>query len=134
MSKLEIVTPATNLIEKLAGELAATWFEVARSSGHVVQGYGNNARKFAKDNLESFVPFAIKHCMEMLNNPSFDQNAKMMIYEALMKRTNDEEMRKLFPSNTKNDMHLNNFELPKDFMENHFPEFLDEKYRKKKVN
>lgn len=139
MSKLklkpaEIVTPETALVEKVAGELAAVWFETARSSGHIIKGYGNNVRKFARENLESFIPHALKHLMEMLNNPSTPPDQKMMIYDAIMKRANDPEARALFPSNTENDKHLNNFELPKDFLENHFPEFIDQKYLKKRMN
>lgn len=134
VNKLELYTPDTALIEKIAGEFAAIWFETARSSGHVIKGYGNDVRRFARENIESFIPHALKHCFEMLNNPQTPAEQKTMIYDAILKRANDPEARALFPSPTENDKHLNNFELPKNFVENFFPEFIDEKYMKKRIN
>lgn len=119
----EIVTPSTGFIEKIAIELAGVWYDAARSSGLADDKY-KNARRFAKHEFERFIPHAIKHCMEMLNNPSFDANAKMIIYDELMKRANDPEARAIFPSDTKADEHLN-FKLPEKFIENNFPHLLE---------
>jgi len=122
--KSELYTPSQGMIEKIAGELAAVWFEAALSSGLKDDKYGKNPRRFAKKNLEKFIPYAVKHCFEILNNPNTPQDQKMMIYDELMRRVNDPEARSLFPSNTEADKPLN-FNLPDDFIEKNLPHLLD---------
>jgi len=121
----KIVAPESEIIEQTALELACVFFEAGRSSG--LTSKHKDARAYAKANLEVFLPKAIEYLVSMLGNPQFDPKAKELIYKAIMERTNDESMRTLFPSETENDAHLNNFELPKDFMETHFPELFDKK-------
>lgn len=121
----KIVAPESEIIEQTALELACVFYEAGRSSG--LTSKHKNARAYAKANLEVFLPKAIEYLVSMLGNPQFDPKAKELIYNALMERTNNEDMRTLFPSDTENDRHLNNFELPKDFMENNFPELFDKK-------
>lgn len=122
--KTELYTPATGMIEKIAGEFAATWFEAALSSGLKDTQYNKSPRKFARKNLEKFIPHAIKHCLEILNNPNTPQDQKMMIYDELMKRSNDPEARSLFPSQTEADKPLS-FDLPENFVENNLPHLLE---------
>ena len=122
----ELYQPADGLIEKVAGSLAAEWFEAALSSGLKDDRYNKNPRKFARENLERFIPYAIKHLLEILENPKVSTEQKFMIYEQILKRVTDPEMRALFPSNTETDKILN-FELPDDFIEKNFPQLLDEK-------
>lgn len=131
--KSELYKPADGLIEKVASKFASEWFEAALSSGLKDDKYNRNPRKFAKINLEKFIPYAIKHLIEMLKNPSLPHDQKFMIYEQILKRVNDPEMRTIFPSNTENDKHLN-FDLPENFMEKNFPEYLDPSYLKRLVN
>lgn len=114
MSK-KIITPESEIIEQTALTLAASFYEIGRSQG--LTSKHKNARKYAKANFEQFIPRAIEHLLEMLSNPSFDPKAKELIYTAIMERANNEELRQLFPSETANDKHLNNFELPKNFLE-----------------
>jgi hypothetical protein len=115
----KIITPESEIIEQTALTLAASFYEVGRSSG--LQSKHKNARSYAKANMELFIPRALEHLLEMLGNPSFPQDGKDLIYRAIMERSNDDDMRTLFPSDTQNDIHLNNFQLPKDFMEQYFP-------------
>lgn len=80
-------TPKFNLIEHVALELAATFYEVGRSQG--LKSKHKNARLYAFANLEKFVPHAIKHLLEMLNNPSVSAEQKEEIFESLQERIND---------------------------------------------
>lgn len=131
--KTELFQPSDGMIEKIAGEMAAVWFEAALSSGLKDTKYKKNPRKFAQANLEKFIPFAIKSCMDMLANSNTPHDQKMMIYEQIMKRANDPEARATFPSKTEADKHLS-FDLPENFLENNFPQYLDPSYLKKLVN
>ncbi len=79
--------PKLNLIEHVAAELAATFYEVGRSQG--LKSRHKNARNYALNNLEKFVPHAVKHLLEMLNSPSTSAEMKEEIYESLMERMND---------------------------------------------
>lgn len=125
----ELVTPSTGMIEKIAIEFAGVYYDTARSQG--LHSKHKNARSYARAYFEKFIPNAIKHCMEILNNPKTPVDQKMMIYDELMKRANDPEARALFPSETEHDKHLN-FNLPEGFFEKYFPEIVDEKYLEKK--
>lgn len=79
--------PKHFLLFEVAGELAATFYEVGRSQG-LTSKYPN-ARLYAKNNLEKFVPKAIEYFITMLNNPTFPDIAKKEIYDALMEAHND---------------------------------------------
>lgn len=91
MSSLKILKPKSDLIERTALEMAAVFWEAARSSG-LAQGKHKNARSFAKANIEKFIPFAVKHLIEILNNPEHGKHIKDEIYEALMDRVNDPDL------------------------------------------
>ena len=102
MSKLKIITPETNLIEKTAGEFAGVWFDAARNSGIKIarlQGvtinlmkYKNNPRLFARAHLEKFIPAATHALMEILCRDSTPLDQKEIIYKAITERTGDEQL------------------------------------------
>lgn len=97
-----VVEPHHLLIEKTALELAAVFYEAGRSSG--LHSKHKDARKFAKANVEKFIPKAVELLTDMLGNPSLPQDQKNMIYDAIMERTNDEALSnngiKAFENNT----------------------------------
>lgn len=80
-------TPTLKLIEHVAAEMAAVFYETGRSQG-MTSKY-KNARVYAMNNLEKFIPHAIKHLMTMLGNPSISAEMKEEIYDCLMERVND---------------------------------------------
>lgn len=86
MSKI-LSVPKSNLIEHVAGQLAATWYEIGRGQG--MKSKWPTARLYARNNIEKFIPKAIEHLLEILNNPTFPDLAKQEIFEALMERHND---------------------------------------------
>jgi hypothetical protein len=102
MSKLKIITPETNIIEKTAAEFAGVWFDAARNSGIKIarlQGqvinllkYKNNPRLFAKAHLEKFIPAATHALMEILCRDSTPLDQKEIIYKAITERTGDEQL------------------------------------------
>lgn len=93
----KIVTPTHTLIEKTALELAATWYEIGRSQG--LTSKHKNARKYAKANLEKFIPNAIEILLQMLvPNSNATEAMKAEIYEALMERHNDPELCAVLPN------------------------------------
>ena len=79
--------PKFNIIEHVAAELAAVFYETGRSQG-LTSKY-KNARVYAMNNLEKFVPHAVKALMDQLNDPSVSAEQKEEIYESLMERMND---------------------------------------------
>lgn len=87
MTKLKIVSPSSILIETVAGLLAATWYEIGRGQG--MKSKWKTPQAYARNNLEKFVPKAIEHMIDQLNNPSVNAESKAMIYDALSERMND---------------------------------------------
>lgn len=85
-----LVTPQSLLIEKTALELAAVFYEAGRSSG--LTSKHKDARSFARANVEKFIPKAVDLLMDILAKDSTPQEFKDLIYDALMERTNDEEL------------------------------------------
>lgn len=101
MSKLKIITPGSVLIEKTAGEMAGVFYDAARSSGMKViklQGQKINLlnfktpRSFARSHLEKFIPAAIESLVTIMGRPNTPPESKQMIYDAIMERTNDEQV------------------------------------------
>lgn len=86
----KIVKPLNPLIFKVAGSMAAEWYEIGRSQG--LKSKWPNARAYAKNNLEKFVPKAISILLDMLSNPSYNDVMKMEIYEALTDPINDKDL------------------------------------------
>lgn len=100
MKKFKLVEPHSILIEQTAGEMAAVFFEAARSSGMgiiTLQGeridlrkYKNNPSRFARAHLEKFIPAATHSLIEVMSKPDTPEPAKQIIYDAIMERINDE--------------------------------------------
>lgn len=98
----KIITPASMIIEQTAGEFAGVWFDAARSSGIQIaklQGqkinlarYRNDPKKFARVHLEKFIPAAIHALTQILSNPNTSEEKRKIIYDAIMERTNDEQV------------------------------------------
>ena len=87
----KIVTPRHILIEKVAGECAAVFYEAGRSTG--LKSKYPDARSYAKAHLEKFVPKAVEILLGMLNDPRVPQFQKNEIYEAVIERANDPELK-----------------------------------------
>lgn len=103
MSKFnKIVTPQSNIIEKTSAELAAVFFDAARSSGMKkikLQGriinlmkYKENPRNFARDCLEGFIPAAIEALTTIMGRPNTPPEQKEIIYQAILERVNDPQL------------------------------------------
>jgi hypothetical protein len=86
----KIIKPLNPLIFKVAGELAATFYEIGRSQG--LTSVHKTPRAYAQANLEKFVPKAIEHLLDILANPSFPELAKNEIYEAIIDPINDPDL------------------------------------------
>lgn len=86
-----ILKPADTLIEQVAGELAATWYEIGRSQG--LKSKHKNALDYARANLEKFIPKALEHLIDMLNNPTVPIEQKEMIHDCIVARANDPKAR-----------------------------------------
>lgn len=93
----KIITPTSTLIETIAGQLAATWYEIGRGQG--LTSKWPNARAYASANFEKFIPNAVECCLEMLK-PTSNATPEMReeIYEALMERHNDPELNIVMPN------------------------------------
>lgn len=94
--------PSDVIVEKTAGDFAATFFEAARSSDLKVinlQGkkinlmkYGENPRNFARRHLEAFIPAAVHALNEIMCNPNTPEEHRQVIYNAIMERVNDPDL------------------------------------------
>lgn len=90
MSK-KIIAPLDPLIFKVAGTFAATFYEIGRSQG--MPSKYKTPEAYAKRYIEKFVPYAIKHLMEMLKPHSgVSEYEKSIIYEALLNPVNDPQL------------------------------------------
>lgn len=88
----KIIQPKHVLLEKVAGALAATWFEAAANTPLMNlerHKYNNDPRKFAKQNLEKFIPQALDILIGMLGRPDIAMELKEEIYDMLQDRIND---------------------------------------------
>lgn len=98
----KIKDPSDVIVEKTAGEFAATFFDAARSSGMEVimfQGqkidlrkYKNNPRAFARAHIEKFIPAAVHALTEIMCNPKTPEDQRQIIYNAIMERVNDPDL------------------------------------------
>ena len=92
--KCRLLKPRDILIEKVAGELAATWFEAAQNTPEMNtlrKKYRNDPRRYARMNLEKFIPKAVETLISCLQSPRLSVEAKEEIYNAILDRTNDPE-------------------------------------------
>ena len=90
MSKMKIVTPSSMLIEKTAGELAGCFYDTARSKG--MKSKHKTARAFARANLQTFIPKAVELLIDIMSRPNTSEEQKRLIYDAIMERTNDDQL------------------------------------------
>ena len=79
--------PKSNLIENVAVEFAAAFYENARMIGLSCKPY-KNQRDYIKKNFEKFIPKAIEQLTDMLGMSNYSDHVKKEIYEALMERAN----------------------------------------------
>ena len=86
----KLTTPKHIIIEKVAGELAATFYEIGRGQGGTSKY--PNARAYAKANIENFIPKAVEILTDMLSMPHISQHMKDEIAEALIERANDPDL------------------------------------------
>lgn len=94
---MKIIQPKHVLIETIARELAATFYEVGRGQG-LTSKY-KNAKAYAHANLEKFIPKAVETCIQMLGpNSTLPKEAKEEVYEALMERHNDPDLQTIMPN------------------------------------
>jgi len=80
-------SPKLNILEHVALELAATFYEVGRGQG--LKSKYKTARAYAFANLEKFVPHATKHLLSMLHRSDISVDQKNEIYDCIMERVND---------------------------------------------
>lgn len=90
----KIVQPRSTLIEKTALEFAAVFYDVGRSQG--MTSRHKSARHYAAHNFIKFIPRAISHLLDILNQPNASPAMKQEIYAALMERVHDEDTTALF--------------------------------------
>ncbi len=106
----KLIKPRDILIEKVAGELAATYFEAAQNTPQMDtlrKKYRNDPRRYARLNLEKWIPKAVETLISCLQSPRLSIEAKEEIFNALQDRVND-------PDNiTSDDIINNNGMLPK---------------------
>lgn len=98
---MKITDPSNVIVEKTAGEFAGVWYDAARSSGLTIvmlQGQKINLlkyktpREFARRHLEKFIPAAVHSLIEIMSRPNTPEDQKLMIYNALMERVNDQDL------------------------------------------
>lgn len=93
----KIITPRNTMIEHVALQLAAKWYEVGRGQG--LKSKYKTAQGFAKANLERFIPNAVEILLKMLE-PTSTATPEMReeIYEALLERHNNPELQSVLPN------------------------------------
>lgn len=88
----KLIKPNSDLIERVAANFAAEWFEAAAATPGMNMErhkYKNDPRRFARLNLEKFIPQAISVLIGMLGRPDVALEMKEEIYSALQDRNND---------------------------------------------
>ena len=83
----QLKDPSSVLIEVVAGTLCATWYEIGRSQG--LKSKYKTTKAYVNANVEKFIPKAIEHLIDQLNNPFISHENKELIYDALSDRVND---------------------------------------------
>lgn len=81
------------LIEQTAGRMAAEMYEVGRKQG--MTSKHKTPRAYAKANLEKFIPIAMKFLIDMLGREDVAASQKEIIYQAILERTNDEQLNQM---------------------------------------
>ncbi len=87
----KIAKPANPLIYRTAAEFACTFYEAGRSSG--MTSKHKDAKRFAAEYMERFIPLAIKHLLEMLKPTSnITEHMRQEIHAALTDPINDPDL------------------------------------------
>lgn len=86
----KLASPRTSLIEKTALEFAATFYEVGRSQG--MTSRHKSARHYAAHNFIKFIPRAVEHLIDILNQPNATPAMKHEIWTALQERIHDKDV------------------------------------------
>lgn len=112
MSNLErkLIKPRDLLLERTAGRLAAEWFEAAKNTPEIDvlrKKYRNDPRRFARMNLERFIPIAVDILIGMLHRDDLPLEMREEIYNCLIDRVNDPE------ALTSTEIINNNGQIPK---------------------
>ena len=81
--------PESTVIEKVALEFAAVFYDAARSSGSTSK---LTQRVWARKNFQKFIPPATKHLISMLGRSDIADLMKQEIHQALLERVNDPEV------------------------------------------
>ena len=81
--------PESTVIEKVALEFAAVFYDAARSSGATSK---LTQRAWARKNFQKFIPHATKHLISMLGRSDIADLMKQEIHQALLERVNDPEV------------------------------------------
>lgn len=93
--------PSDVIVEKTAGEMAATFYDAARSSGMTVIQLQSkkinllnykSPRGFARRHLEKFIPAAVHALIEIMSRDTTPPEQKDVIYNAIMERVNDPDL------------------------------------------
>ena len=92
-----ILSPKHTLIERVAAEMAAVFYEAGRSSG-MTSKY-KNPRSWARAHFERFIPRAVETLVSMLGRSDIAELQKQEIYDALMERHNDPTLCQVMPNN-----------------------------------
>jgi len=87
-----MTTPKSTVIEKTALEFACVWYESCLSSGLLPSKKQKTQKAWARANFQKFIPHAIEHLTTMLGRNDIPNLMKQEIYDAILERTNDEEM------------------------------------------
>ena len=103
------------LFERVAGELAGTFYENCRSQGMTSEF--KSAKAFARAKFLTFLPKAIELCLGMLERPDIHENMKQEILQAYLERANEpyldaidpytmnmKAIEKMLPKGNKNDL------------------------------
>ena len=107
----KIIKPHSSLIENVAANIAAEFYEIGRTQG--LHSKHKTPRAYARANFEKFIPNAVKHLMDMLGSSMVSENEKQAIYDALLERANDSDLSIL---DSVKKPSVNNFKLPDNFL------------------
>lgn len=87
----KIAQPVNPLIYRTAAEMAAVFYEAGRSSG--MTSRHKDAKHYAAEYLERFIPLAVKQLLEMLKPHSgISEHMKEEIHAALTDPINDPDL------------------------------------------
>lgn len=95
-----IQQPRSTLIEKTALEFAAVFYDVGRSQG--MTSRHKSARHYAAHNFIKFIPRAVSHLIDILNQPNATPAMKLEIWTALQERIHDVDNNALFDNRLPN--------------------------------